>query len=166
MSKLTLNIVEAEINERELFLVTLASKKKVELEGLISNLILGSLPFIPNKESEIHQIFQENKEFRSTLTSFINTVLTRQDELINQAKAQGTGWIYLIDQRTPTPQGETPPEDIIGGFQIENGESLKFTPNTKHTLISRSGVFDLGNSANKLLLQYVENSKFNTDIKS
>ncbi|MEQ3692474.1 MAG: hypothetical protein ACJA2K_002179 [Thalassolituus sp.] len=166
MSKLTLNIVETEINESELILITLVSENKLASEGLTSNLILGFLPYIPIDKSEIYQIFQENREFRSTLTSFINTVLTCQDELINQAKAQRTGWIYLIDQRTSTPQGDTPPEDIIGGFQIENGEILKFTPNTKHTLISNAGVFSLGNSANKLLLQYVENSKFNTDMKS
>ena len=41
MSKLTLNIVETEINESELILITLVSENKLASEGLTSNLILS-----------------------------------------------------------------------------------------------------------------------------
>ncbi|WP_320820482.1 hypothetical protein [Thalassolituus sp.] len=166
MSKLTLNIVEAEANGATSFLLTLASKKIIASKGLTSNFILGSLPGIPNDESKIHQNFQENKEFRITLISFINAELVHQNEFINQAKAQESGWIYLIDQRTSTPKDDVPPEDIIGGFQIESGKIVKFIPNKKHLLISNSGVFSLGNSANKLFLKYMEDLTSNPNIES
>ena len=34
--------------------------------------------------------------------------------LIKEARRQGDGWVYIIDQRTRNPQLHTPPEDIIG----------------------------------------------------
>src|SRR5262249_21366909 len=35
-----------------------------------------------------------------------------------EALRQQDGWIYILDGRTPTPQGAVPPEDISGAFEV------------------------------------------------
>ena len=37
-------------------------------------------------------------------------------------EAQRDGYVYVLDGRTPTPQGEVPPEDVIGRFEVQAGK--------------------------------------------
>ena len=55
------------------------------------------------------------------------------------AKAQRTGYIYIIDARTATPQGAVPPEDIIGGVEIENGVAVRYHGSKNHQLLTSRG---------------------------
>jgi hypothetical protein len=62
------------------------------------------------------------------------------------AARQGDGWIYIIDLRTPGgPRGKVPPEDIIGGFKVAEGELLSSTywANHKHIVLTTNGLVQL-----------------------
>lgn len=62
------------------------------------------------------------------------------------AAEQGTGWIYVIDLRTPDgPQGRVPSEDIIGGFEVKNGRlsSDGYWSNNQHLVFSVNGLMQL-----------------------
>jgi hypothetical protein len=75
--------------------------------------------------------------------------------LIAKAKRQGEGWVYVVDQRTPFPQGAVPPEDIVGAFEIKDGQvvSGSYRPSPKHMILSASGFFRLGSELQPCLLE-------------
>lgn len=149
-------IVEAEVDGILRFFLTLIPQELVSLRGLPSDLVVGSYSNISNTKLEPHKNFKENIKFRDTLLNFINTVLAFQDDIISQAKVNDSGWIYLIDQRTPTPLGDVPSEDVIGGFEVLNGNILKFHENKKYALVSKEGPVNFGNNVNELFYQHMK----------
>ena len=64
-------------------------------------------------------------------------------ELRAAARAQGDGWIYIIDLRTPEgPQGRVPAEDIVGAFQAVGGEIQpdSYQPCSAHRTYTEHGM--------------------------
>jgi hypothetical protein len=66
-------------------------------------------------------------------------------EMQAEAMWQENGWIYLIDARTPTPQGEVPPEDILGAFEVRDEEIVpgSYQRSSKHRIVTERGLFRL-----------------------
>jgi hypothetical protein len=62
-----------------------------------------------------------------------------------EAKRQESGWVYILDGRTKTPQGAVPPEDIIAALPVENGEFVPgaYRLNARHALLTNDGFFRL-----------------------
>jgi hypothetical protein len=58
-----------------------------------------------------------------------------------EAARLGNGWVYIIDQRTPTPGGQVPPEDIIGAFEVKDGDILpgSYRASPNHMILSPNG---------------------------
>lgn len=75
--------------------------------------------------------------------------------LIEEAERQGSGWVYVIDQRTPTPQDGVPPEDIVGAFEIKYGQVIpaSYQANPKHSILTENGFFSLGPALQPCLLE-------------
>jgi hypothetical protein len=75
--------------------------------------------------------------------------------IIAEAKRQGEGWLYLIDQRTPTPHDFVPPQDIVGAFEVKNGQvvSGSYRPCPKHSILSSNGFFRLAPELELCLLE-------------
>ena len=65
-----------------------------------------------------------------------------------------TGWVYVIDQRTRTPQGRIPPEDIIGAFAVQRGQVVpaSYQRCPQHLILSADGFFQLGAELQACLL--------------
>ena len=72
-----------------------------------------------------------------------------------EAKRLGEGWVYVIDQRTPTPEGPVPPEDILGAIQVESGKIVpdSYRASHKHMILSPNGFFQLDNGLAECLLR-------------
>jgi hypothetical protein len=72
-----------------------------------------------------------------------------------EAKRQGEGLVCVVDQRTPTPQGAVPPEDIVGVFEIKNGQVVpgSYQASPKHMILSANGFFRLGSELQPCLLE-------------
>jgi hypothetical protein len=66
-------------------------------------------------------------------------------------------FIYIIDQRTPTPEGSVPPEDIIGAFEAAGGKIVpgSYQANGEHMILSPAGFFRLGSELNQCLLREI-----------
>src|SRR5262249_30472144 len=100
-------------------------------------------------------VFARNRVF----VDFLHGVIARRGPelpgLIAEARRQGAGWVYIIDQRTPTPQGPIPPEDILGGFEVKGGQVVpgSYRPNPKHRVLSADGFFRLGAELQDCLLE-------------
>ena len=62
-----------------------------------------------------------------------------------EAKLVGTGFVYIVDQRTPTTSGPLPPEDIIGAFDARDGEVVlgSYRANPRYRIYSDNGLVRL-----------------------
>jgi hypothetical protein len=72
----------------------------------------------------------------------------------SEAKKQNNGWVYVIDRRTQDPKGEVPKEDVVGAFEVKNGNMVEgsYAANKNHRILSARGFFDLGTELYELLL--------------
>jgi hypothetical protein len=102
--------------------------------------------------------FARGKEF----TDFLHESIARNGPslpgLVAAAEKEREGYVYIIDGRTPTPQGRVPNEDIIGAFQIREGKVSfdtyqRFEP---HRLYTERGFFQLDQLLAQLVLEDLE----------
>src|SRR5262245_41224535 len=115
--------------------------------GLPPEAIIGVLlrPLEPG-ETISPDAFARNRIF----VDFMHEVIARRAPglpgLIAEARQQREGWVYLVDQRTRNPQGEVPPEDIVGCFQVKDGLIVpaSYQPSPRHLILSADGFFQLG----------------------
>jgi hypothetical protein len=135
--------------------ITLLPPEVAFKQGLAAQAVLGVLrrPLEPD-EPISPQVFARNRVF----VEFMHAVIARRgpDQAGCQAEAKrlGEGWVYIVDLRTPTPQGPVPPEDIIGVFKVDGGVivpgSYKASPN--HMILSPRGFFQLDDGLLKCLI--------------
>jgi hypothetical protein len=126
--------------------------------GLASEAIIGVLlrP-LEAGESITSAVFARNRVF----VDFMHEVIARRGPalpgLIAEARRQGDGWVYIIDQRTRNPQGHIPPEDIVGVFAVKAGaivpDSYRRSP--KHETLSADGFFQLCAELQSCLLEEI-----------
>ena len=76
-------------------------------------------------------------------------------DLIATARRVRKGPLYVIDQRTRTPETEVPETDVFGEFQVKNGRIVagSYRPNPKHHLFSADGFFRLDPDLEDVLLE-------------
>jgi hypothetical protein len=124
--------------------------------GLPPEAIIGSL-LRPLKTDEAitPEVFARNRVF----VDFLHGVIARRGPtlpgLIAEARRQGEGWVYIIDQRTRTPQGSIPPKDIIGDFEVKDGQVVpgSYQPSPRHRILSDDGFFRLAAELQTCLLE-------------
>jgi hypothetical protein len=99
--------------------------------------------------------FARNRVF----VDFMHGVIARRGPqlpgLIDEARRQVAGWVYVVDQRTRTPQGAVPPEDVVGAFEVNSGKVLpdSYTPSPRHVILSPDGFVRLGSELQPCLLE-------------
>ena len=102
--------------------------------------------------------FARGKEF----TAFLHESIARNGPsipgLVRAAEKQRKGYVYVIDGRTPTPQGRVPNEDIIGAFEIRDGKVsfASYQRYEAHRLYSDRGFFQLDQLLAQLVIQDLE----------
>lgn len=136
--------------------VTLLPTEIVFRQGVSPEAIVGVIQRRLGPEERITpDVFAPSRDFPAFLHSFIARRAPEQPEFQAAARRQGNGWLYVVDQRTPTPDGQVPTEDIVGAFELHDGtvEPGSYQPNLNHTLLSWHGWFQLGPTLNQLLLQ-------------
>jgi len=139
--------------------VALLPPKSAFASGLRPEAIVGVL-LRPLGEGErvTPEVFARNRLFVDFLHAFVARHAPSQPGLKAEAKRVGDGFVYVIDQRTPTPGGAVPPEDIIGAFAARAGEVVpsSYQANPKHMILSPRGFFRLGGELQARLLQALE----------
>jgi hypothetical protein len=104
------------------------------------------------------EVFARNKTFVDFMHAVIALHAPQQAGCIAEARRLGNGWVYIIDQRTPTPQGPVPPQDIVGCFEVKDGQVVtgSYKPNDKHRILSADGFCQLGAELQQCLLEELE----------
>jgi hypothetical protein len=96
---------------------------------------------------------------RPASDDFMHGVIARRGPhlagLIAEARRQGQGWVVVVDQRTPTPQGAVPPEDIVGVFEVRDGKIVpdSYRASPKHLILLRNGFVQLGAELEPCMLE-------------
>ena len=138
--------------------VTLVPSEIFSSRGLVSEAIVGVLSRLLEDDERITpDVFTRNSVFVEFMHEVIVRHAPKDPTFQAEARRQGNGWIYIIDQRTPDPAGTVPPEDIVGSFQIANGKVIpeSYQSNPKHLILSSKGFFDLGANLNGALVDEV-----------
>lgn len=125
-------------------------------QGLAQEAIIGMLlrPLGP-EEPITPEVFARNRVFVDFMHEIIARYAPLQPNCQSEAQRLGEGWIYIIDQRTPTPQGPVPSEDIIGAVEVKGGVvvpgSYRASPN--HIILSPNGFFQLERGLRECLVR-------------
>lgn len=126
--------------------------------GLCSEAIAGDLtPETGGSQEITPERFRENPDFVRHLQQVIAEKIYQVDGLQRAGRQQGGGWVYLLDARTPDPQGAVPPADIIGAVEVGNGTLVpgSYRPNAHHRLVTGDGFFRLPPELETALLDAV-----------
>jgi hypothetical protein len=113
--------------------------------GLAAEAILGFVGPATDLDRLGPEGITENRDFLRLLSRVIWEEVDRDPTLHMEADAQGEGYVYLLDARTPDPGGRVPPEDIIGAVTVAAGRVVagSFTHNPRQRLLTAHGCFRL-----------------------
>lgn len=156
MTNFPVHICPVDTPEGTRYYITPLDLEIIFSHGLPAQAIIGSLKRAPTaNQSVAPEIFVGNSVF----VDFMHDTIARRGPslpgMIVEAKRQRTGWIYIIDQRTPTPDDGVPPEDIVGVFAAKDGivELDSYRRNPNHQLLTNHGFFQLGAELHPCLLE-------------
>jgi len=124
-------------------------------KGLPPEAVVGVLLETMEAGNEIRpENFVRNRVFVDFLHSVVARYGPDQPDCLAEAARLGDGWVYVIDQRTPTPSGAVPPEDVIGAFQVANGGVIpgSYEPSPAHRILSANGFLQLSDDLLERLL--------------
>lgn len=156
MTDLPITVCRVDTPEGPKDYVTCLSHELFFQHGLPAEAIIGVLlrP-LESGEAITPNVFARNRVF----VEFMHAMIARRGPdllgLIAEAKRLGEGWVFVVDQRTPTPQGAVPPEDIVGAFKIKNGQVVlgSYQASPKHLILSANGFFRLSSELQSCLLE-------------
>jgi hypothetical protein len=114
--------------------------------GLRTEAILGVLrPATTGYDRITPERFQENPAFVEYLRALISDRICEVEGLRRAARRLGEGHVYLIDERTPQPDGQVPPADILGAVKVQDGRlvTASYQHNPNHRLLTKDGFLRL-----------------------
>jgi hypothetical protein len=127
--------------------------------GLVPRAIVGEVVGDPGSGGSLTlETFVGNRAFHQFLHEVVERHAPTTLGFAEDARQQRDGCIYLIDQRTPTPGGRVPPEDVIGGFEVRDGHVVahSYQPIPSHQLMTERGLFNLGDELQARLVFELE----------
>jgi hypothetical protein len=154
-----LNVCVVETPEGAKHYVTILPSDIVFSKGLIPEAIVGVL-LRPIEEGQ--PIASDAFARNSLFVQFLHDVIARHAAGLpacrHEAQRLGAGWIYIIDQRTKTPSGAVPPQDIIGALEARDGNVVprSYQPNPNHRILSDDGFFRLPPDLHACLLRELQ----------
>jgi hypothetical protein len=123
-------------------------------EAIIGQVLDGAEPGGPVTPEQ----FVANRVFHEFMHGVVERHAPALPAFADEARRRQDGWIYIIDQRTPTPAGRVSPEDVIGGFEVRAGHVVahSYQRNPSHRLMTEHGFFQLGDELQRCLVFELE----------
>nr|XP_018900857.1 PREDICTED: uncharacterized protein LOC109032950 [Bemisia tabaci]XP_018900858.1 PREDICTED: uncharacterized protein LOC109032950 [Bemisia tabaci] len=98
----------------------------------------------PPSGSDAASGFKPNPVFSAFMHNVIRTHGPLDQSLQQAAENQKSGYLYVIDFRTPDGiMGRVPPHDIVGAFAVNDGRIGDYQPNANHRLFTEHGLVKL-----------------------
>lgn len=153
--KCEFSIIRARIDGEFKDLLTYLPTEKIFQEGLDPRAIIGGfINPIVNLESPEEiltapminpQNFGRNPVFFEHLQSLVAIEVPKIPQFIEGARQQSDGFLYIIDARTPDPDGDIPLEDIVGAFELRSGKitTESYEPMQSYHIMTEKGLFNL-----------------------
>lgn len=141
-------LLNTTIQETETLLLSFVNPEIDPNTKLTSKAIIGFV-IDPSKPISEHNV-RINPAFRDHFHKTILFFARFNDGIIHMAEQQQNGFIYIRDQRN---QGADRAEDIIGSFEVKNGELIheSYEPNPHYLFIQADGGFVLQKELEALL---------------
>ena len=136
-------------------IVSLLSEEIVFRHGLVPQAMVGKLLKRSDEGGALTPSnFAANTSFKNCFHDVIARYAPEHPDLRAEAQRLGSGRVYVIDGRTPTPQGDVPPIDIVGSFRVQDGivQSGSYERNPNHLLFTADGFFQLDAALHERLL--------------
>lgn len=126
-------------------LVSIIDPDTVFATGLCTEAILGVVVAGADGDRLTPDTFRPNPAFVEHLGRLIAEHIVNVEGIRLEAQRQRSGYVYVLDGRTPTPDGEVPPADVIGAVSIDAGEVVagSYLHNPNHQLLTGNGFFVL-----------------------
>lgn len=129
--------------KRNRYYFSVLPPEQIFRHGLVPEAIVGEatekpLEGIPVEKSK----FFANTVFKDFLHRVIESCADHP-EVIAEANRVGRGMVTVIDRRVPDLNAAIAPEDILGGFIVENGQVTGYSRNPNHVLLNQFGFFKL-----------------------
>jgi hypothetical protein len=127
--------------------------------GLMGEGVLGQLRRpLEGSEPISPEVFIQNRSFVDFMHGVIQRRAPETAGLAAEAQRQGEGWVYIVDQRTPNPSGDVPPQDVVGAFEVKGGsvEPNSYQANKRHRVMTADGFVDLGVEIRDFLIEEVK----------
>ena len=125
--------------------VVIAAGGRPSARGIHPAEIVGLFELVNGEPNMLPASFAGGKDFADFLHDSIARHGPATQCLVDAAKVQRGGYVYVIDGRTPTPQGRVLPEDIVGSFRVEHGRisAAGYQRFPSHRLFTERGFFQL-----------------------
>ncbi len=134
--------------------LSLLSPAEVEQYGLPTEAVLGEISaLLPTMTPDQ---FEGNPSFVNLIHETVQVIGPTLPDLQTQAKAQGTGHVYVLDGRASSQERLTP-EDILGQFKVRRGEIIgeSYIPNPEYKLLTNNGPLQLPLAVEERILEKI-----------
>ena len=155
------NISDSQVSNSILYVYSFLSVEDVQrLGGIPKQAVVGHVtrPGLSDRQFT-PETFRPNTLFREFLHEVLGQCGLKSPGMREEARRIGDGYVYLIDGRTPTPQGRVPPEDIIGNLKAKSGRLVpgSYQANSDHRIVSDRGLFRLPRELHECLIEAMRN---------
>jgi hypothetical protein len=159
MKEPSMHVCDVQTAEGVKHYLTMLPLEIVFRKGLIPEAIIGVLlrP-LTDVQSITPEVFARSAPFVKFMHEVIAKYGEQESDCIAEARRLGSGWVYIIDARTKTPQGAVPPEDIFGAFEVRDGQVVPGTyrESSRHMILSNDGFFRLSAEMHSHLLRELQ----------
>lgn len=156
MSDDLFKLVVATIDGATRQFVTMVDQDAVFEHGLRPEQIVGQLKTPTAEGGKVEaDNFMPNVAFVDFLHDFVARTAAEDNGLLEVAASGKVENLFVVDQRTAAPDGNVPPEDILGAFVVRDGSisAADYQSNRgKHQLLTSRGFFNLGAGAMQRLM--------------
>lgn len=140
------------MNDHLNILSLLSPKDVAEISAIPSEAVCGQ--FVSEDTSP--ESFRVNPVFVHFMHSVIENKGIGLPSLLEVARNQVDGYVYIIDFRTPDGiMGNVPIEDVVGAFQVTNGEIVanSYQPNEDYKVFTDNGLVKLPDELQHILIE-------------
>lgn len=152
-------IISVSVKEgEEVLLYSILPEDFINENGLLNVAVVGK--FLDNQKDEkgtvIVDSFDANPEFVNLLHEFLESSGRQSEVLLEKlAKQEEGSWVFMIDQRVNDINADAQPQDIIGGYKVEDGKLGEYAGNPSHVLLTEDGIFQIGIQLKADLIDFI-----------